>query len=207
MRNLPIKSVLCCALCVAAGTSFGQSGTYGAPGTDSDSDRSEVRSSDYSTDSDTDKASAESTHFFKSKDLVGADIKDSQGDKIGGISELVVNHQTGETFASVAVKNDRFALVPIQAFQVERPAGMIRNAVVTLNSSKQELESGPTIAKDEWNRLDSPSFVKNIYSHYDVQQPSAMGGSDDLEGTGSSSMKLHKSHDKMHCDHGDKSAE
>lgn len=196
MRKVQATSIMC-ALCMAAGTAFAQSSVSTPTSTDYNRDR--VRSTD-------DTKAGESTTFFKSKDLVGANIKDSQGDKVGDISELLVNHKSGETFAAVGVRDGRSALIPIQALSVTRPAGMVRNAEVTLNMSKQDLESGPTIAKNEWSRLDDQGFVQSIYSHYNVQQPSAMGGESGAGLSGSSSDREVK-HDKMHKSSKDKHAD
>lgn len=189
MRKIQATSIIC-AVCMAAGSAFAQSSVNTPTSTGTDYDRDDVRSTD------TAKA-GESTTFFKSKDLVGANIKDSQGNKVGDISELLVNHKTGESFAAVGVSGGRSAVIPIQAFSVSRPAGMVRNAEVTLNTTKQELESGPAIAKNEWSRLDDQSFVQSIYTHYNVQQPSAMGAGSDASLGGSSSSRELK-HQKVH---------
>jgi hypothetical protein len=51
-----------------------------------------------------------------------------------------------------------------------------RKADVTLNTTKEELESGPTIQNEEWDKLDARSFTQSIYSHYKLQAPASVGG-------------------------------
>lgn len=152
----------CTSLCLLAGTTFAQY-DYGAP-MPSKSESSASQQSKHSQD------------FYVSKDLVGAKVKDAQGEKLGEIDEVLINPQKGETFAAIGVERGRQALVPLQAMNIERGKGMLRNAEVTLNATKETLQSGPTVAKSEWQSLDNPSFTQSIYSHYKLEAPSAVGG-------------------------------
>jgi hypothetical protein len=148
--------LLCCAgACLLAGNAFAQV-DQGTPRT---SDRESGKS-----------------QFCKSKDLVGANIKDSQGQKVGDIKELFLNPQNSQTFASVDVGKDRHALVPVQALTVTPSRGAFKNAEVTINKTKADLESAPSVKDNEWSMLDDPSFTKKIYSHFNIQPPSAVGG-------------------------------
>jgi hypothetical protein len=130
------------------------------------------------TTTTTQRHSAHAKHFFKTKDLVGADVKDSQGEKLGDITELYLNPQTGAALATIDIDGPRDAVVPLQGLTVTRPAGALRNAEVTLNKSQADLKAGPTIGSNEWQKLDDETFTRQIYSHYNLQEPSAMGGSD-----------------------------
>jgi len=163
--KMPAKWMLCLALCSAISPVLGQYG-YDWLTPTSDTNRT--------------SRAMEKTHsqnFCSSKDLVGANVKDSQGNKLGDIPEILINPKTGETFATIGVEGGRHALLPVQALNVTRSGGAFRNAEVTLNATKESLQSGPTVARNEWQQLDSPTFVQSIYRHYNVQQPSAMGGS------------------------------
>lgn len=165
----PSKWMLCWSLCLLAGTSFAQMYDYGTPLTRTGSESNRVAQA----------REMQSQKFCRSKDLVGADIKDAQGNKLGDIDEILINPQNGETFASVAVENDRYAVIPIQALHVTPDHGLFRNANVTLNATKQSLQSGPTLAKNEWRNLDRSDFTQRVYSHYNLEPPSsAMGGTD-----------------------------
>lgn len=150
----------CTSLCLLAGTTFAQY-DYGAP---------------MPSKSDSASQAKHSREFYVSKDLVGAKVKDAQGQKLGEIDEVLINPQNGQTFAAIGVERGRQALVPLQAMNIERGKGMLRNAEVTLNTTKETLQSGPTVAKNEWQSLDNPSFTQSIYSHYKLEAPSAIGG-------------------------------
>jgi hypothetical protein len=117
-----------------------------------------------------------SRQFCRSKDLVGAMVRDPDGKRLGNISEIYLNAQTGETIAAIGLSARQYALVPLQALRVTAPEGTFRNAEVTLKRSKADLESGPIISANEWSRLDDAGFTQTIYSYYGVVPPSAIGG-------------------------------
>src|SRR5215831_9802539 len=108
--------------------------------------------------------SAKSRQFCRSKDLVGAMVRDPDGKRLGSISEIYLNAQTGEAIAAIGLSARQFALVPLQALKVTAPEGTFRNAEVTLNRSKSDLESGPMITTNELYKLDDPGFTQTIYS-------------------------------------------
>ena len=123
-----------------------------------------------------DREAGHSKQFLRSKDLVGANVKDSAGEKIGDIKEIYLNPQNGQTFASIDIGKGRHAPVPLQALTMTPPRGAFRNAEATLNKSKADMETAPSVSNNEWSNLDNPSFTQRIYTHYNVQAPSAVGG-------------------------------
>jgi hypothetical protein len=160
----PMKWIICCtSVCMLAGVLSAQN--YPAPVNPSKSDTVQSESD-----------AGESKQFCRTKDLVGASVKDSQGQKVGDIGEIAINPKSGQTFAAIDIGRGRNALIPLQALNVTPARGLLRNAEVTLNKSKQEVESGPSVTEKEWQKLDSASFTRSIYSHYNLQAPSGMGG-------------------------------
>jgi len=161
-----LKWTLCClGICALAGPSFGQSTYPVTPG-------------ETPAQTSSDRQAGKSTQFHRSKDLVGANVMDTQNQKIGDINEIVVNPRSHQIFAVIDL-GDRNALVPLQALTISPARGALRNAEVTLNKTKQAVESGPTITNDQWNQLDNPAFAQRIYSHYNVRAPSGVGGASD----------------------------
>jgi hypothetical protein len=182
-----LKWMLCCGLCALTGTVFAQA-NYGLPA-----------SSTTDTSQET-KESGQSQKFCPAKDLVGANVKDSQGEKLGDINEVFINTRSGEAVAAIDIGDNRHAIVPVQALQVAPARGMLRNAEVTLSKSKQEVQSAPTVTEKNWQNLDNASFIQKVYSQYKIQQPSAMGsaGADSMGGTssGADSSKPKKNKDQ-----------
>jgi PRC-barrel domain len=122
--------------------------------------------------------------FYHAKQIIGATANNTAGQKLGRIHDVVFNPQNGEMFAAVAVGDHRFALVPWQALSVTTTLGNHgwwwnsgREEKVTINTSKESLQSAPSISGKESQRLNDPSFTEKIYSYYNVQAPArAMGG-------------------------------
>src|SRR5262245_29388862 len=126
-----LKWIVSFCICALSGTCFAQ--TYGMPPTSPGSTRTNYNAKEA-------KEATQSRMFLRSKDLVGATIKDSSGEKLGEIDEIVMNPKKGETFATVGIGNGRYALVPLQALTVSPPHGILHNADISLNATKQSLQ-------------------------------------------------------------------
>lgn len=126
-----------------------------------------------------------SQEFFNAKKFMGTSVKDSQGQSLGDIRDVVFN-PSGEVFAAFDVSNNRYALVPWQALSITS-TGSRGKYQVTLNTSKQALESGPTVPRNQLQQLSDQSFTQSIYAHYNLQAPTPMGGASGKTLGGSSS--------------------
>lgn len=123
------------------------------------------------------QTASQTQQFYHAKHLLNQEAKDSQGQRLGKIEDILFNPQNGETFAAIGIgglTSQRSALVPWQALNVTMSSR--GKEEVTINTTKQTLESGPTITSDQWQQLENPTFVQSIYSHYNLQRPTAMGG-------------------------------
>jgi len=111
--------------------------------------------------------------FFQAKNILGEKIKNTQDQSLGTIKDLVFNPQ-GQIFGAIDVSGGRYALVPWQALTVTSTGkGKVE---ISMNTTKDALQSGPTVARDQWDELNNPTFVQSIYSHYNVQPPTGVGG-------------------------------
>jgi hypothetical protein len=119
-----------------------------------------------------------SERFTPSRDLVGADVKNPSGEKLGAISEVYLNHKTGQAFAIVGLDGDKHAIIPLQALVVMPAKGAFRNAEVVLNKTVNELESLPQIVGNDWKRLDDEAFVRGVYAQYKIEGSEAMGSTE-----------------------------
>jgi len=115
-----------------------------------------------------------STGFFNAKTLIGTDIKNNQNTDLGHLKDVIFNPKNGQTFAAIEVAHDRYALVPWQALMIGKSTS--GKEEITLNTSKQALDAGPTVKGNDWQELNNHSFVQSVYQHYNLQSSSAMGG-------------------------------
>jgi hypothetical protein len=168
------------SLAILAGSALAQ--------TSSDSSRSSGVGSGYSSSSSS--ASDQSVQgsqqqFFQAKNFLNEKVRNAQDDNLGTIKDIVFNPHTGETFAALDVGNNRYALIPWQALTVTAK-GSHGKEQVALNTTKQALQTSPTVPQDQWQELNNRTFVQSIYSHYNVQPPTGMGGTSGT-GTGGTS--------------------
>ena len=114
------------------------------------------------------------TGFYDAKSLIGTEIMNDQKQELGDLKDVVFNPHNGETFVAIGVSHDRCALIPWRALQISKTAA--GKAEVTLNTTKQALDSGPTVKSNDWQELNQRSFAQSIYQHYNLQPPTFMGG-------------------------------
>jgi len=115
-----------------------------------------------------------SAGFFDAKSLIGTEIMNDQKQELGDLKDVVFNPQNGETFAAIGVGHDRCALVPWQALKTSQSTS--GKEEITLNTTKQALDSGPTVKANDWQELNKRSFAQSIYEHYKLQPPATAGG-------------------------------
>ena len=112
--------------------------------------------------------------FFHARSLVGQQVKDAQVKTLATIYDIAFNPQSGDTFAALGVGSGRYALIPWQALVVNAtPRGDIE---LKLNLTLRDLQSAPTVASSDWDRLKEPAFTQRIYAYFGMQPPLAVGG-------------------------------
>ncbi len=109
---------------------------------------------------------------FRVAKLIGTQTKDAQGQNLGTFKDFTLNPQTGEMFALIDIGNNRLATVPWQLLTIT--SDKKGNEQVTINTTKNTLQSAPSVTQDQWSSLNDPSFAQRVYSYFQVQ-PSAMG--------------------------------
>src|SRR5882724_9241555 len=148
------KIVICTAsLVLLIGTAFAQSA----------SDRSTASGSSGAYQSSGTQHSQSQQQFFQAKNFIGEKVKNAQDQSLGALKDIVFNPQNGQFFAAIDIGSGRYALVPWQALNVTTTGKNKQD--ITLNSTKESLQSGPTVMHDQWDELNNPTFVQSIYSH------------------------------------------
>jgi sporulation protein YlmC with PRC-barrel domain len=195
----------------AYGSQSGQSGSYGNPGSSSGNQEYGQGNEGYGTQQqygnpsygnqqqygqnygsqrgsqsyESSQQSFSQGRFCDAKHLLGQEVNDEQGQEIGHIKDIVFNPQNGEVFAAVGIGNGRTTLVPAQALKIR---GSQNNLQVSVNTTKQTLQSAPAFSSNQWlqtlNR--NPNLTQRLYSHFNVTSQSSMGGSSGSNMGGSS---------------------
>lgn len=143
---------------------------------------------------DKDKDSKQSGSCARISQVIGAKVESQNNESLGKIHELVV--QNGQIqFAVLGVGGvlgigEKLAPVPWKALNYSGEKEF------TLNVDKQKLQSAPTIQKDQWSQLESPSYTSQLYSFYGVQAPEATGGTGSQSSSESKSFEKSKDKDK-----------
>src|SRR6516225_9866021 len=166
-RNLmkaPMRTILWTGLSLLTATVLAQDRNYNQSSSSGTGTDASGNQSYNSSATSAGQIGSQTQEFFNSKQFVGTDVKDSQGKSLGDIKDIVFNPSSGEIFAAFNASNYRYVLVPWQALSI---SSISRDKhQVTLNTTKQELENGPTVPRNQLQQLNNPTFTQSIYAHY-----------------------------------------
>jgi len=106
---------------------------------------------------------------MRTSQLTTASIKNTSGEAIGQINDLVVDPTTGRIeFAVIspagAAQPGKLTAVP---WQLVRPSG--EGSTLTANIDKEKLSSAQTFDRFQWPDMSQESWAQQVYSHYGLQ--------------------------------------
>jgi len=111
-------------------------------------------------------------HLVKASDLKGTDVKTSDGKDAGEIADLAVDPNKGRIAFFVLSsggflgfgKNDY--VLPWQACTTAFDED--KDLVCRLTVPQAKFERAPVYVGDDWKRMSSPVFVKEVYTYYET---------------------------------------
>ncbi len=109
--------------------------------------------------------------FYEASKILNRNAKSAQGESLGKVKDVAFNPR-GRAFALIDVGNNRYAAVPWVL--INPSTAQAEKGDLTINTTKQTLQSAPTLTKDQFGNLNDPSFAQSVYSHYG--QAAGMGG-------------------------------
>jgi hypothetical protein len=169
MRS-PIRWILYSAcICLLSETGFAQAGYGSSPGETSSTLR-------YNTQLRAALTNTPSERFFHARSLVGQEIKDANDRTLGSVYDIAFNPRSGDTFVAIGVGGGRYAMVPWQALTLR--AGARGQDELSLNTTLRDLQSGPTLTSSDWDKLNNPTFTQSVYSKFNLQPQTAIGGTE-----------------------------
>jgi sporulation protein YlmC with PRC-barrel domain len=99
--------------------------------------------------------------------LAGDRVRNSAGDDLGKIEELMIDVPTGRvayavlSFGGFLGMGNKLFAIPWEALTLDE----VEHEFI-LNVDKQTLEAAPGFDKDKWPDMADPNFGSQIYSHY-----------------------------------------
>ncbi|MGM0453125.1 MAG: PRC-barrel domain-containing protein [Thermodesulfobacteriota bacterium] len=125
---------------------------------------------------------------MKTSQIMGKAVTDSQGEKVGMVSDLIVGGQGRIDYVIVSpdksLTEETYNLIPIpwQAVQSETEEAL------SLAVDRQRLKEAPSFTENEWSQLSSPQWRSRVRGYYGVKKQ-------DMK------MQQHKKMKKMHKKH------
>ena len=112
-----------------------------------------------------------SAFVFRVADLRGMAVKNSKGEDLGKIEDLVVDTQSGKIrYAALANggvlgMGEKYFAVPWNSFRLERGAARNRDFLV-LNILPDDLKNATGFDKDHWPNMANEQWISQIEHHY-----------------------------------------
>ena len=110
------------------------------------------------------------TRSIPSKKLVGANIENAAGEKIGDIEDVVIDLDSGKVayvamgVGGVLGMGERLFAVPFSEFKLNHDRS--NNLVLALDISKDRLEKAPGFDKNHWPDFASQDWRNQVDSYY-----------------------------------------
>jgi sporulation protein YlmC with PRC-barrel domain len=101
--------------------------------------------------------------------LNGTDIRNSSGEDLGKIEDLMIDTATGAvdyavvSFGGFLGIGDKYFAVPLEAFDVDADQQSL-----VLDQTKERLESAPGFDKDDWPSGANPRWREEVRSFYKI---------------------------------------
>jgi sporulation protein YlmC with PRC-barrel domain len=105
-------------------------------------------------------------NWAKATDLVGKEVRDSQGNRLGKLNNCIADMGAarilfGTIDGDAIGKNDQLIPVPITMFKLAQGADHL-----TLNATKDQLAAAPVFGENAWPNMTDPKFVQQVNRHF-----------------------------------------
>ncbi len=114
-----------------------------------------------------DTATPEGLRIQKASDLIGADVQNDRGEKIGDIKDLAIDPDRGRvvyvvmSFGGFLGAGDKLFALPTGVLQMPGTGGP-----VVVKVEKDRLKNARGFDKNQWPNLADPVFVTSTYEYY-----------------------------------------
>jgi sporulation protein YlmC with PRC-barrel domain len=107
--------------------------------------------------------------IFKVSDLMGQNLTNANGDKLGDIKEIGIDVRSGHLAFFVMASGgflglgDKTFAIPWEALSVQRKGD---KEVFLLATTKEKLEKAPQFKDDDWMKVSDPAWAGDLYRYY-----------------------------------------
>jgi sporulation protein YlmC with PRC-barrel domain len=116
-------------------------------------------------------AKDERADIYRASKIIGADVKNPQGEKLGDIQDVVLDPETGRVryavlaFGGFLGLGEKYFAVPWTALTSK--AGEKGDFI--LNIDKEKLKNAPGFDKNNWPNMADRSWAEQVYAYYGVK--------------------------------------
>jgi sporulation protein YlmC with PRC-barrel domain len=105
-----------------------------------------------------------SSQAFKATDLIGADVRNMQGESLGSIKDLAINSRGNVVFAVISRGlSGKLIPVPASVLKIEENGKIVR-----LDITAEKLESAPSFTSSTWPDMANRQWAEDTYKYYGV---------------------------------------
>src|SRR5262245_59933675 len=116
-------------------------------------------------------AKDERAYIYRASKIIGADVENPQGEKLGDIKDVVFDPETGRVryavlgFGGFLGLGEKYFAVPWTALTSK--AGEKGDFI--LNIDKEKLKNAPGFDKNNWPNMADRSWAEQVYAYYGVK--------------------------------------
>jgi len=137
------------------------------------------------------------THFGKGTDLMGSTIKNSQGQSLGKVENIVVDMDSGNVSyvvlssgGYIGIGSKELIAVPWKSFKLGQDSQSL-----VLDMDKQKLEQAPRFSQDKWPSMGDAKWSEQVANYFGTattqtgqasksgQEPTPMGSQQQSSGS------------------------
>jgi sporulation protein YlmC with PRC-barrel domain len=113
---------------------------------------------------------------IRASELIGTNIKNSQGEGVGEVEDIVVDAQSGKirylavSYGGFLGLGDDLFAVPFEAFKVGHERGDPEEIVLMLDVTQERLEGAKGFNEDNWPNFADRNFTSELDRRYGVDR-------------------------------------
>lgn len=144
-----------------------------------DTQRSDTQRSGTQTRNES-SSSELSSNRIRSTKLVGANVQNNNGEKLGSIDDLVIDTQNGKVeYAALGVGGvlgigEKLLAIPFEQLKISHDSS--NNPYFVLNIPKDRLEKAPGFDKNKWPDFANPQWRNDVNNYYRQSSASMESG-------------------------------